>query len=142
MRKAIKSTQEAEAFDPATHFDTAPELAERAYNRPRLKTLKESIVTGPSDAKSLRKAMKAGAKQYQELSDRVDRMGKLASAREHQQTQKNLMVSTVCAAVLFCSSPSCACLHHDQQGKGRKRKVRDGEGGRPAVYKWKQKRTK
>ena len=33
-------------FDVATHFQTAPELADRAFNRPRLETLQQQSVQG------------------------------------------------------------------------------------------------
>jgi U3 small nucleolar RNA-associated protein 11 len=35
----VDEEAEATAFNPAQHFDTAPELAARAYNRPRKETL-------------------------------------------------------------------------------------------------------
>jgi U3 small nucleolar RNA-associated protein 11 len=97
----FKDTEkELREFDAAEHFDTAPELAGRAYNRPRLETLKNTKVTAPKDTKIMRKAIKEGAKQYQELSQRVDRMGKLDSVLSHQQTTKNVMVSA--ALQLMC----------------------------------------
>ena len=34
--------EEAEQFDAARHFDTAPELLGRAYNRPRLSQLADA----------------------------------------------------------------------------------------------------
>lgn len=38
-------------FDPVEHFDTVPELADRAYNRPRRSTLETAQVTiGPTVA--------------------------------------------------------------------------------------------
>jgi U3 small nucleolar RNA-associated protein 11 len=38
----VDEEEEAETFDPARHFDTAPELLERAYNRPRLQQLTDA----------------------------------------------------------------------------------------------------
>lgn len=35
----VDDEKEAQRFDPARHFDTAPELLDRSYNRPRLAQL-------------------------------------------------------------------------------------------------------
>ena len=31
---------------------------------------------------------------------------------------------------------ACVCVRCVSQGKGKKKKVKDAEGGKPAVYKW------
>jgi U3 small nucleolar RNA-associated protein 11 len=110
--------EEVEEFDAAEHFDTVPELAQRAYNRPRKETLKKERISAPTNTKTLQKAMKEGAKKYDELSQRVDRMGKLDSVLAHQQSTKNAM------------------------GKGQKKKIQNASGGKPAQYKFKQKRSR
>ena len=102
----------------AEHFDTAPELAARAFNRPRRSTLQEAVVTGPRGAKALKKAMREGTAQYEELSKREDRAKSMATVLAHQEVERNM------------------------RSKGRKRKVRDASGDQPAVYKWKKERQR
>jgi U3 small nucleolar RNA-associated protein 11 len=47
----VDDEEEAERFDPARHFDTAPELLDRSYNRPRLSQLADGqTVTGGGEA--------------------------------------------------------------------------------------------
>ena len=38
----VDDEEEAQAFDPAAHFDTAPELLDRQFNRPRLSQLADA----------------------------------------------------------------------------------------------------
>ena len=45
----VEDAEEAAAFDPATHFDTAPELLGRAFNRPRLAQLADAAATNAGE---------------------------------------------------------------------------------------------
>jgi U3 small nucleolar RNA-associated protein 11 len=54
----LDSKKKAQKFDPAEHFDTAPELADRAFNRPRVATLEAEPITGAVNKKELKKALK------------------------------------------------------------------------------------
>lgn len=50
----VDSEQEAKEFDPVKHLDTAPELVNRKFNRPRLETLKKTPIqafASPADLK-------------------------------------------------------------------------------------------
>lgn len=126
----VDSKDEATSFDPASHFLTDRKLVGRSFNRPRISTLEGvseganapssvgGIVVGPANMKQLKKAMKQKANGYKELTERLKRAGKLKRLVEHKQVEKNLM------------------------GKGSKRKVKDAEGGAPAVYRWKRQRAK
>lgn len=54
----VDSEQEAKEFDPVKHLDTAPELVNRKFNRPRLETLKKTPIqafASPADLKVTRK---------------------------------------------------------------------------------------
>jgi len=161
----LNSEEAAAKFSPAKHFGTDKRLAGRAYNRIRKTTLAGSnsdgrgggvsasdsgastsgfsanasdegalsseatagprtsgpggIVAGPSNMKALKKMMKQREKSYKELSDRLARAEKLKRIVHRKATEKLVMTS-----------------------KGAKRKVKDAEGGQPAVYKWKRQRAK
>ena len=137
----VDSEEAAERFDPAEHFETDQKLAGRAYNRPRKRTLAGEdtgaadhsalglgaaagstvggIVAGPANMKGLKKLMKQREGSYRELAERMARADKLKRIMAHKQLEKTLMSS-----------------------KGKKRKVKDAEGGAPAVYKWKRQRAK
>jgi U3 small nucleolar RNA-associated protein 11 len=138
----VESREEADQFSVADHFDTLPELASRAFNRPRLSQLakqsavKEEEGENPMDrtelaipptkreldrqAREARKAAKkiarAQAAAYRELEARSQRVGAMELAEAHLVTEK-LVAS-----------------------KGRKRKIREAEDGKPAQYKWRRKR--
>lgn len=136
----VDSKEDAANFDVAEHFDTLPELAGRAFNRPRLETLKkvaleqagfgctegkddskkptasELVVAAKQAKKMAKKAAKARAAAYAEVEARTKRVAAMERAEAHLVTEK-LVAS-----------------------KGRKRKILPAENGRPAVYKWRRKR--
>ncbi|CAM9158500.1 unnamed protein product [Discosporangium mesarthrocarpum] len=114
----LDTEEEAERFDPVEHFDTVPELAGRSFNRPRKGTLESAQVTGATSRKQLRKVLKKRDRAYGELSQRLKRAEKMKMAEEHLETQRKVMNS-----------------------RGTKRKVKEAEGGRPAVFKWKRERA-
>eukprot|EP00622_Pseudochattonella_farcimen_P004600 FR740008.1.p1 GENE.FR740008.1~~FR740008.1.p1 ORF type:complete len:252 (+),score=37.65 FR740008.1:62-817(+) len=108
-----------ENFDAADHFDTAPELVGRTFNRPRKAALHaDNVLQGPQNAKELMKAEKQRRLAYETLAKTLERGQKLDRAMDHKVAEKNVM------------------------GKGRKRKVKAAEDGKPAVYKWKRKRAR
>eukprot|EP00736_Rhodelphis_marinus_P008316 Rmarinus@m.20994 len=158
-----ETADEAKNFDPAVYFDTPEELVHRSYNRPRRADLAkkpilvmddrnkcfplETCVSGrsappasgkasvqhqeggleeagedmhldPAVEKMLDRAERKRAKAYFELAARIKREGKLESLREDLVAQRN------------------------QMGKGSKKKVRDGENGRPALFRWKKERKR
>ena len=119
----VDDEESAAAFDPAEHFDTAPELVGRAYNRPRKADLATREFDGPTrqdkdSRKRFKKAMKARAAAYEELHSRMKRADKIEDAVLHVEHKKNMM------------------------SKGRRYKVKDAEKGKPAVFRWKQKRKR
>jgi U3 small nucleolar RNA-associated protein 11 len=132
----VETSQDAQHFSVAEHFDTLEELADRAFNRPRVPTLKaaaletvatDRMLTATATASQLlaaakqaklasKKAAKARAAAYAEVQARVQRAAAMERAEAHLVTEK-LVAS-----------------------KGRKRKIRPAENGQPAVYQWRRKR--
>jgi len=147
----VDSAEEVTTFNAAKHFETAPELVGRAYNRIKLKDIDNAVEiddrgnddTGNSNSRSsiyggkkghlglpsrkaLRKAMEKKEKAYKELEERRKRSEKLNKAAAELELQRNLMNS-----------------------KGSKRKmtveVQGGTGaaaGGKTVYKWKRQRSR
>ena len=137
----VDSVEDAEGFDVAKHFDTLPELAGRAFNRPRIDALKKAALEasgllGRKDdevavskrtpqqlalaakqaKKTARKAAKARAAAYAETEARMKRVAAMERAEAHLVTEKLIAQ------------------------KGRKRKIKAAENGMPAVYKWRRQR--
>ncbi len=119
----LESKEQAENFDAAEHFETAPELVASAYNRPKLQALREAPIQRAVDARTARKAGRGRARVYKEIQEREGRKRKLNAMVEKLQTQRNLM------------------------GKGKRKKIikRDQFGDEDrsqTVYKWKRERKK
>jgi U3 small nucleolar RNA-associated protein 11 len=128
----VESKTDADEFDVAEHFNTVPELAGRAFNRPRLEMLeKEAFESAAVEGEELelekqakkerrmaQKAAKAKASAYKEMEARTKRVQVMERAEAHLVTEKNLA------------------------GKGRKRKIKAAEEGKPSVYKWRRKRLR
>lgn len=139
----VDSNEKAHAFDVAKHFDTVPELVGRSFNRPRKSQLRaraleqlgvandedldfdsEQATTGDLKwqeklaRKSARRAAKARSNAYGELEARTRRAAAMELAEAHLTTEKLVA------------------------GKGRKRKIKPAEDGRPAQYKWRRKRNR
>jgi U3 small nucleolar RNA-associated protein 11 len=141
----VESRKEAEEFDVASHFDTIPEFADRAFNRLRtsdIEGLANATAGAPNDdagddinmsntrqltssklekhvqeeRKLAVKLAKARSSSYAEMEARRKRAEAMQRAEDHLITEK--LVS----------------------GKGRKRKIKAAEDGRPAQYKWRRKR--
>lgn len=115
----VEGEAQVGAFDVAEHFDTAPELAGRQYNRLRKSDLKTLELTGaPTNPLERRRMRRERDGVYRELNERLERAAKL-----------NRMSSKL-------------DLERKVQAKGRKIKVKPASNGMPAVYKWKQQRQK
>ena len=137
----MDSKEEADNFDAAEHFQTAPELVDRAFNRPRTSKLKESALerlgydpeegteNDPATVEDLKwqvreaknvakKAAKARSNAYGEMEARIKRAAAMERAEAHLVTEKLVA------------------------GKGRKRKLKAAENGNPAQYKWRRKRKR
>lgn len=143
----VDSKSKAKNFDVATHFNTLPELAGRSFNRPRVDTIrtagggsggvdgedeywsddeedqyqpteKELAKQAKMAKRTAKKIARARSAAYGELEARTKRIEAIEKAEAHLVTEKLLA------------------------GKGRKRKLKAAEDGRPAQYKWRRKRAK
>lgn len=143
----VESRKEARDFDVADHFETIPEFSDRAFNRLRkseIEKLAQKRVGGKggntggvgdknndtqpqltvdqlrklkkTEQKLAKKLAKARSSAYREMESRRERADNMKTAEDHLITEKLVA------------------------GKGRKRKVKAGEDGRPAQYKWRRKR--
>ena len=140
----LDNAEDAKNFNVAEHFDTLPEIANRAYNRPRISKLRQIALQKVSyrqngdgndeqyqpttteeleyqaklERKQARKVAKARLASYGELEARTKRVEAMELAEAHLVTEKLV------------------------QGKGRKRKIKAAEDGKPAQYKWRRKRLR
>ncbi|KAK3265845.1 U3 small nucleolar RNA-associated protein 11 [Cymbomonas tetramitiformis] len=115
----VNDRQEAKSFDAAEHFDTAPELLSRTFNRPRRGQPQEKAAAmhAALGARGLTKTLeRQRSKSYKEMADRAERAEKMISISQGMALQKDLM------------------------GKGRKRKMKASDGA--TVYRWKRERKK
>jgi U3 small nucleolar RNA-associated protein 11 len=134
----VATSEEAENFDVAEHFDTLPQFAGRSFNRLRKQDLEKLAKTRTStkddsddgyeptrrelqiqsakERKLAKKLAKGRNASYKEMEARIKRAQVMQKAEDHLVTEK--MVA----------------------GKGRKRKIKAAEGGKPAQYKWRRKR--
>lgn len=132
----VDSREDADKFDVAEHFGTIPEMAGRTFNRPKKELLEkeaeDDIDSDEEEAtteaellkqeklarKVARKVARARKVAYGELEARAKRVSTMERAEAHLVTEK--LVGS----------------------KGRKRKIKAAENGKPAVYKWRRKRAK
>jgi U3 small nucleolar RNA-associated protein 11 len=158
----VETQSEAEEFDVAKHFDTVPELAGRTFNRLRksdvekLALAKSSYIVGAGgdgsgeddddseidedkssplnrqrlmnvkllqkharlEKKQAKQLARARAQAYSEMEARKQRAEAMRLAEQHLLTEKLVA------------------------GKGRKRKIKAAEDGRPAQYQWSRKRLR
>mmetsp|Transcript_25256 Transcript_25256/g.37374 ORF Transcript_25256/g.37374 Transcript_25256/m.37374 type:complete len:235 (+) Transcript_25256:1-705(+) len=141
----VNSKEKAENFDVAEHFGTIPQFAGRSFNRLRKETLlkignkddgyyddDEDDGFGkkkPPSEKRLKKEermkknharalSKARSKAYAELEARTKRVQDMKNTEAHLVTE-NIVAS-----------------------KGRKRKIKGAEDGKPAVYVFRRKRAR
>lgn len=136
----VDNQEAADTFDVVEHFDTIPEMAGRTFNRLRKQDVEKLArkMYGGDDGdgvddeyqptsedvqkearlhrKLARKLAKARASAYGEMEARNKRAKALQIAEDHLMTEKNV------------------------SSKGRKRKIKAAEDGRPAQYKWRRKR--
>eukprot|EP00928_Gymnodinium_smaydae_P071701 TRINITY_DN55207_c0_g1_i1.p1 TRINITY_DN55207_c0_g1~~TRINITY_DN55207_c0_g1_i1.p1 ORF type:complete len:278 (-),score=64.33 TRINITY_DN55207_c0_g1_i1:85-858(-) len=93
-------------FDVAAHFDTHPALLKRKANRLRLDQLQTASF---ADSQAVEQGTRAA---YRELLQRQERSKKLGRVREELEQRQHL------------------------REKGRRMKIADAKGDRPAEYKW------
>ncbi|KAM4569115.1 putative U3 small nucleolar RNA-associated protein 11 [Fundulus diaphanus] len=86
----VDSKKEVESFDLASHLNTAPELVDRAYNRPTLQTLETKSIKGAVQPQIIKKMARQRRHQYKILSQRIDREKRLFVISQKIQTRKDL----------------------------------------------------
>lgn len=143
----VATKDEADNFDPAEHFDTAPELVDRAFNRPRKSKLRklalEQLGYGEDDGEALDSGNPEDKVTQEDLRYQEKRARKNArsAAKARSNAYGELEARNKRAAVMELAE---AHLHVDKlvQGKGRKRKISAAENGKPAQYKWRRVRKR
>ena len=108
----VNDKGEAKNFDAVEYFDPESEYLDRVHDRPRRGSKNEK------PAKLSKKLLRQKEKKYKELEERIKRERKLNLLRIQLDTQKNLL------------------------GKGQRKKIKEAQGDRPAVYRWKMKRKR
>ncbi|XP_058504008.1 probable U3 small nucleolar RNA-associated protein 11 [Solea solea] len=86
----VDSKKEVNSFDLANHLNTAPELVDRVYNRPTLKTLETKSIQGATEPHRVKKLARQRKHQYTILSQRIDREKKMFVITQKIQTRKDL----------------------------------------------------
>ncbi|KAF9361565.1 UTP11-like, U3 small nucleolar ribonucleoprotein [Mortierella sp. AD094] len=113
----VDNEEEVKTFDPAKHFDTAPELVHRKFNRPRTSQLKKELAISSIDKSEIKAAAKERQRALTELASRMEREETMSKLEQEMTLRKNLML------------------------KGRKKKIGVDKDGL-AKYKWKADRKK
>mmetsp|Transcript_32033 Transcript_32033/g.37350 ORF Transcript_32033/g.37350 Transcript_32033/m.37350 type:complete len:306 (-) Transcript_32033:213-1130(-) len=147
----VENQEQAKNFDVATHFDTLPELAGRAFNRPRKETLlklhNEKYVQleyddeyyGDDDAQKLQNSIKTEKvlkKQHKLEKLQARKLSKArSSAYAEMEARKKRLVHLKNAEAHLQTEKILA-------SKGRKRKIQGEDNGKPAIYKFRKKRAK
>lgn len=118
----VDSSEDAQRFRPEEYFGTEEAMLSRSFNRPRREQIDSDalIVSGGNTSRVAKRAERAKAGAYKELSQRMERLGKL------KQVSQGMELARAVA------------------GKGRKRKMQPHEvhDGNAKVFKWKKERKK
>ncbi|KAI1319443.1 UTP11-like, U3 small nucleolar ribonucleoprotein [Mortierella claussenii] len=113
----VDNEEEVKTFDPAKHFDTAPELIHRKFNRPRTEQLKKEMAVSHLQKAEIKAAAKERQRSLKELASRMEREETISKLEQEMTLRKNLML------------------------KGRKKKIGVDKDGL-VKYKWKADRKK
>lgn len=132
----VDDQRKAELFDVAQHFQTLPQLADRAFNRPRVSTLMPEDMAEDDD-EGEQNAKKANKQRIQKVVEKHKLM-KIAKARDASYAE---LQGRITRQKAIAHAESHLCVEKLVAGKGRKRKVKEAEDGKPAVYKWRRRRA-
>lgn len=115
----VDEQDQVENFDVAEHFDTAPELVDRVFNRIRKRDLETAELPDlTANSKQKYKMQVEKNAMYRELKERLTRAKKIGQMSAKLDLERKV------------------------QTRGKKKKVKAAENGMPAVYRWKQQRQK
>ncbi|CAJ1950712.1 unnamed protein product [Cylindrotheca closterium] len=134
----VEDQKEADHFDVAKHFDTIPELAGRKFNRLRKEDIKKAAKESTTGHDEKGRETKLTRKQIEKQEKAARKIAKkLAKARAAAYGE---MEARTKRAEALQNAEDRITLEKNLQGKGRKRKVREAEDGKPAQYKWRRRR--
>ncbi|OEU15117.1 U3 small nucleolar RNA-associated protein 11 [Fragilariopsis cylindrus CCMP1102] len=155
----VGSKKDAREFNVADHFGTIPEMAGRAFNRLRKSDIEKlaqrklggsstSTSRGGNDDVQVDDSNDNSQKQQQQKKLTVDQLNKLQ--RKERKLAKTLakarsgsykeLESRRDRADQMKTAEDHLVTEKLVAGKGRKRKVKAEDDGRPAQYKWRRKR--
>lgn len=145
----VDSVEEAKRFDKAERFNTLPEFADNAYNRPTKELLrsqplllgKQVSIVGESVNKSDldegegegEGGDKLAYEGEEEVLKEVVELRAKAYRKLYKRLERHKQLKNVLAHVQ---------THKHLSGKGSRMKIRDAEDGKPAVFRWKQERKR
>ncbi|KAF9581872.1 UTP11-like, U3 small nucleolar ribonucleoprotein [Lunasporangiospora selenospora] len=113
----VDNEEQVKKFDAAKHFDTAPDLINRKFNRPRTSQLKQDLGFTEVDKAETKALAKERIRTMSEYNSRMNREETMSKLEQEMALRKNLQL------------------------KGRKRKTGVDKDGL-AIYKWKADRKK
>lgn len=125
----VDTAADVRHFDPVKFFDTVPELADRAFNRPRRETLASQSVIGPTSAAALRKLKRQRLNNYHELEQRLEREKKMRGIIDGMQLQRDLKTKGRRSKVAPPAVENCS----DDE---------DFDKAKPTVYRWRKERKR
>uniref|UniRef100_A0A8C2SAY5 U3 small nucleolar RNA-associated protein 11 n=1 Tax=Capra hircus TaxID=9925 RepID=A0A8C2SAY5_CAPHI len=131
--------KEVEQFDIATHLRTAPELVDRVFNRPTIETLQKEKVKGVNNQTRLKRIARERQKQYDCLTQRIEREKKLFVIAQKIQTRKDLLGQWCEPVSVTLTVLKCSLIKKD---KTRKVKVKKETVNSPAIYKFESRRKR
>jgi len=128
----VQDEAQAEAFDPAAHFGTAPELADRTFNRPRTEMLARADVVVP---RAVREALGDDDEELAKWAGRVARHKELAYEEYAQRSQRRDALAREAGRL---------AQERALFGKGAKKRrvVTVEDGTKKVVHKWKKERKR
>eukprot|EP00542_Grammatophora_oceanica_P011778 CAMPEP_0194045122 /NCGR_PEP_ID=MMETSP0009_2-20130614/16492_1 /TAXON_ID=210454 /ORGANISM="Grammatophora oceanica, Strain CCMP 410" /LENGTH=256 /DNA_ID=CAMNT_0038689879 /DNA_START=9 /DNA_END=776 /DNA_ORIENTATION=- len=117
---------DAKNFDPAEHFDTLPEMVDRRFNRMRTSDLEKQQQAAAEDSLT-EDQLKEERKSARRVARRLAR-AKSAAYKSLNNHERKVEVIDQAASFLQ--------VEKLMGSKGRKRKIKEAEGGQPAQFKW------
>lgn len=141
----LDSNDKAKNFDVAEHFNTVPEMAGRTFNRLRKEKLiqmsnKNNEVKYDDDGEEYRKSENISEKQLKKERKLTKLYAKkISKARARSYAEMEARKKRM---VLLKNTEAHLVAEKIVAGKGRKRKIKGAEDGKPAIYKFRRKRAK
>ena len=132
----VENTSELDSFDVSKHFDTAPELVGRFFNRPKTETIEKIIQSSDAVTTTAAQMLKVEGKRkqaYKELKSRTSRSAKLMTVINGLALQRNLMGKGTRKKVALKDTSGLKDVDDTEHASGWKRK---GDFEAPTVYKW------